>query len=71
MERESCLALVRTLTEQVLTAAGPEKLGEFAEDFADFTVSAEVLQVAERPALQRAQARGWTPPWWPACSLRS
>jgi hypothetical protein len=48
MERERRLALVRHLTEQVITAARPEKLADFADDFADFALTAGVPQVAER-----------------------
>ncbi len=47
MERERCLTLVRDLTEQVVTAACPEKLPDFADDFADFALGAGVTIVSE------------------------
>lgn len=47
MDREDCLAVVRALTEQVISAAVPERLADFPDDFADFALSAGVLRVAE------------------------
>jgi hypothetical protein len=47
MERERCLAVVRDLTEQVVAAFRPENLRDFADDFADFALTAGVHQVAE------------------------
>jgi hypothetical protein len=58
MNRDSCLALVRVLTEQVLAAACPGKLSGFADDFADFALGAGVPGVAERPAQQRPESPG-------------
>ncbi len=58
MPRESCLPLVRFLTEQVITAACPEKLAEFPDDFADFALNAGVLQVSERLGYQRPLGQG-------------
>jgi hypothetical protein len=58
MNRDSCLDLVRDLTEQVMAAACPEKLTDFADDFADFALSAGVPEVAERLAYQRPESRG-------------
>ncbi len=58
MERERRLALVRHLTEQVITAARPEKLADFADDFADFALTAGVPQVAERLGYRRPPSQG-------------
>lgn len=58
MDREGCLALVRALTEQVVTTACPEKLPDFPDEFADFAVSAGVPQVSERLAYQRPPSQG-------------
>ena len=45
---QSLLGLVRELTEQVIAAACPGKLPDFAEDFADFAVTVGAPQVAEK-----------------------
>ena len=45
---QSYLGLVRELTEQVIAVACPEKLPDFAEDFADFALTAGAWQVAEK-----------------------
>ena len=58
MERERRLTLVRHLTEQVITAARPEKLADFGDDFADFALTAGVHQVAERLGYQRPPSQG-------------
>ena len=58
MERERCLALVRDLTEQVVVAARPEKLPDFADDFADFVLTAGVPRVSERQGYQPASSQG-------------
>lgn len=58
MDRESCLALVRLLTEQVVSTAVPKKLADFAADFANFALNAGVLQVSEGPAPYHLQSRG-------------
>ncbi len=58
MEKESCLTLVRDLTEQVITAARPEKLPDFVDDFADFALSAGVPRVAEGPGYPEAAGQG-------------
>jgi hypothetical protein len=58
MERERRLVLVRNLTEQVITAARPEKLADFADDFADFALTAGVPRVAERLGYQRPPSQG-------------
>jgi len=58
MERERRLTLVRHLTEQVITAARPEKLADFADDFADFALTAGVPQVAERLGYRRSPSQG-------------
>jgi hypothetical protein len=50
--------LVRALTEQVLTAARPEKLADFADDFADFARTAGVPQAAEGLGYQRPPSQG-------------
>lgn len=52
MEREDCLSLVRALTAEVMTAAAPEKLADFADDFAIFALSAGVPGVAEKLGYQ-------------------
>lgn len=57
MERERRLVLVRHLTEQVITAARPEKLADFADDFADFALTAGAPQVAERFGYQRPSSQ--------------
>ena len=58
MERERRLTLVRHLTEEVITAARPEKLADFADDFADFALTAGVPRVAERLGRQRSPSQG-------------
>jgi len=58
MERERRLTLVRHLTEQVITAARPERLADFADDFADFALTAGVPQVAEGLGYQRPPSQG-------------
>lgn len=58
MNREGSLELVRALTEQVISALAPEKLADFADDFADFSLGAGTLQVAERPAQSRPSGSG-------------
>ena len=58
MNREECLAVVRDLTEQVIGALAPEKLADFADDFADFSLGAGALQVAERTDPPRPPASG-------------
>ncbi|MCL4501394.1 MAG: hypothetical protein M1438_05995 [Deltaproteobacteria bacterium] len=51
MNREGSLEIVRALTEQVISLLAPEKLADFADDFADFSLGAGMFKVAERPAL--------------------
>ena len=58
MDRESCLGLVRLLTEQVITAACPGKLADFADDFADFALGAGAPQVSERLSPRQPPGRG-------------
>jgi hypothetical protein len=58
MDREGLLGLVRVLTEQVITAACPEKLADFADDFADFTLQAGALQVSDRLTSQPPRGSG-------------
>ena len=58
MDREGRLEVVRALTEQVISALAPEKLADFADDFADFSLGAGTLQVAERPAPPRPPGSG-------------
>ena len=58
MERERCLALVRGLTEQVVAAVRPEKLPDFADDFADFVLTAGAQQAAERQGYLVAPGQG-------------
>jgi hypothetical protein len=58
MNREGSLEVVRVLTEQVISALAPEKLADFADDFADFSLGAGALQVAERPAPLRPSSSG-------------
>ena len=58
MERAGSLEVVRVLTEQVISALAPEKLADFADDFADFSLGAGALQVAERPGPPRPLASG-------------
>jgi len=58
MERERRLTLVRHLTEQVISAVRPEKLADFADDFADFALTAGVPQVAEGLGYQRPPSQG-------------
>jgi len=58
MDRESCLGLVRLLTEQVIATACPGKLADFADDFADFALGAGAPRVSERLAPQRPPGRG-------------
>ncbi len=58
MDRDRFLGLVRVLTEQVITAACPEKLADFADDFSDFTLLAGALEACDRLAYQRPQGSG-------------
>ncbi|MGO9175009.1 MAG: hypothetical protein ACLQED_02515 [Desulfobaccales bacterium] len=58
MDRDSFLGLVRVLTEQVIAAACPEKLADFADDFGDFTLQAGALQVCDRLAYQPPPGSG-------------
>lgn len=58
MDRDSLLGLVRVLTEQVIAAACPEKLADFADDFGDFTLQAGALQVCDRLAYQPPPGSG-------------
>ena len=58
MDRESCLGLTRTLTEQVISAACPEKLVDFAADFAHFSLNAGVLRVSESLGPRRPPSPG-------------
>ena len=43
VDRDGFLGLVRVLTEQVIAAACPEKLADFADAFGDFTLQAGAL----------------------------
>lgn len=58
MELAGSLEVVRALTEQVISALAPEKMADFSEDFADFSLGAGALQVAERPAPPRPPGSG-------------
>ena len=58
MELAGSLEVVRALTEQVISVLAPEKLADFADDFADFSLGAGALQVAERPAPPRPPGSG-------------
>jgi hypothetical protein len=58
MDRDSFLGLVRVLTEQVIAAACPEKLADFADAFGDFTLQAGSLQVCDRLAYQPPPGSG-------------
>ncbi|MCX5892056.1 MAG: hypothetical protein NTW80_03630 [Deltaproteobacteria bacterium] len=58
MDREGSLEVVRVLTEQVISALAPEKLADFADAFADFSLGAGALQVAERTDPPRPPASG-------------
>jgi hypothetical protein len=58
MDREERLAVTRDLTEQVIMVLAPEKLADFADDFAAFSLSAGVPKVAERPTQPRPPAAG-------------
>ena len=58
MDRDSFLGLVRVLTEQVIAAACPEKLADFADAFGDFTLQAGALQVCDRLAYQPPPGSG-------------
>lgn len=58
MNREHYLKVVRTLTEQVVAMACPEKLADFDEDFADFAVTAGAPQVSEKAQYLRPQDQG-------------
>jgi hypothetical protein len=53
MDREGRLVVTRDLTEQVIRVLAPEKLADFANDFAVFSLSAGVPKVAERPTQPR------------------
>jgi hypothetical protein len=58
MDRDSFLGLVRVLTEQVIAAACPEKLADFADAFGDFILQAGALQVCDRLAYQPPPGSG-------------
>jgi hypothetical protein len=58
MDRDKCLAVVRTLTEEVMTAVSPEKFADFADDFADFALKAGTLQVSENLAYLQQPGSG-------------
>lgn len=58
MDLEGCLVLVRVLTEQVITSAAPQKLADFADDFADFALGAGVPLVSEKLTYQRPESPG-------------
>src|SRR5512140_3484899 len=47
MDREDCLVVVRALTEQVISALAPEKLADFADNFANFSLGAGAPLVSE------------------------
>jgi hypothetical protein len=55
---QSCLGVVRELTEQVISLAFPEKLPEFADDFADFALTAGTWQVAEKTGYYQPRDQG-------------
>ena len=71
MNWEGCLDVVRALTEQVISALAPEKLADFADDFADFSLGAGRCRWRKGPPSRVPPVRGWIPPWWPACSSKS
>ena len=58
MDRDDCLVVVRALTEQVISALAPEKLADFADDFADFSLGAGAPLVSERPIRLRPRSSG-------------
>jgi hypothetical protein len=58
MDQEGRLGMTRDLTEQVIRVLAPEKLADFADDFAVFSLSAGVPKVAERPTQPRPPAEG-------------
>ena len=58
MELAGSLEVVRALTEQVISTLAPEKLADFTDDFADFSLGAGTLQVAERPPQPRPPSSG-------------
>jgi hypothetical protein len=58
MDRDSCLALVRDLTAQVLAAVRPDKLTDFSDDFAAFALVAGVPGAAENLAQPRPATTG-------------
>jgi hypothetical protein len=58
MDQKGCLGLVRELTEQVIAAALPEDLPDFAGDFADFALTAGSLQVSEKPDFLKDRDQG-------------
>jgi hypothetical protein len=55
---QSCLGVVRALTEQVIKMACPEKFPDFAGDFADFAQTAGSFKVAEKTDYFRPRDRG-------------
>jgi hypothetical protein len=58
VDREGLLGLVRVLTEEVITAACPEKMADFADAFGDFTLQAGTLKVSDRLAYQGTPGSG-------------
>lgn len=58
MNRDSCLPLVRLLTERVMAAVCPERLSDFAAEFAAFAHSAGVPGVAEKLPQTRPENQG-------------
>ena len=51
MDREGYVELVRTLTQPVVELFCPSHADDFADDFADWAISAGSAQVAERTPL--------------------
>jgi hypothetical protein len=49
---------VRALTEQVISVLAPSRLGDFADDFAGFSLGAGAPKVAERPTQLRPPRSG-------------
>ncbi len=58
MDRDATLTLVRTLTHSTLELLSPSLVEDFDDDFADWTLSAGTLGVAENPSAWATPGRG-------------
>lgn len=57
MDRDGHLELVRTLTQEVMATARPEKMATFDEDFAALAISGGLFRAEETAALHRPRSQ--------------